>query len=93
VIEHPVKFQKRDQSEYADQYPKQDFETGERYEECDRPERNRADESQNKNRTQRDGFRFGLFKRRGHYFPSFRWKRALSIALRSFVQVVLSSDL
>jgi ribosome assembly protein YihI (activator of Der GTPase) len=45
VIEHPVKFQECDQSEHADQQPKQDFESRERDEERDGPKDDRCDEA------------------------------------------------
>jgi hypothetical protein len=47
VIEHSVKFPKPDQSEHADQQPKQDLVSGEHDQQRDCPKRDRADEPQN----------------------------------------------
>jgi hypothetical protein len=47
VIEHSVEFPKSDQSEQADQQPKQDLVPGEHDQQSDCPKRDRADEPQN----------------------------------------------
>jgi hypothetical protein len=71
VIEHPVKFQKPDQSEQADQQPKQNLVTREHDQQSDRPERDRADEPQNKSGTGGYHVRSGLLKSHGHAIASF----------------------
>ena len=63
VIQHPVKFQKADHSEQADQQPKQDLVTGEHDQQSDCPKRDRADEPQNESGARRDYVRLGLLQR------------------------------
>src|SRR5437764_1253571 len=48
IIKHPVKFEKPDHSEQADQQPKKNLVSGKHDQQRDRPERDGADESQNK---------------------------------------------
>ena len=49
VVEHPIKFEQRDQTKDADQQPKENFVPGKRDQERDRPQHDRADEPQNEN--------------------------------------------
>jgi hypothetical protein len=66
VIEHPVKFQKPDQSEQADQQPKQNLVTRKHDQQSDCPKRNRADEPKNESGTGRQDVRPGLLQRCRH---------------------------
>jgi hypothetical protein len=66
VIEHPVKFQESDQTENADQQPKQDLVTREHDQQGDCPKRDRADEPQYESRTGRKDVRPDLLQRGRH---------------------------
>ena len=76
VIQHPVKLQKSDQSEHADQQPEQDLVTREHYQQSDCPKRDRADEPQNESGTRRDHVRPGLLQRRRHALHHVEGRRA-----------------
>jgi hypothetical protein len=71
VIEHPVEFPKSDQSEQADQQPKQDLVSGEHDQQRDCPKRDRADEPQYESRPGRNDVHPGLLKSHGHAIASF----------------------
>jgi hypothetical protein len=71
VIEHPIKFPKPNQSEHADQQPKEDLVTREHDQQSDRPKRDRADEPQNESGTGGKEVRSSLLERHGHPSSSF----------------------
>ena len=70
MIKHPVKLQEPDHSKHADQQPKEDLISGEHNQQRDRPKRDGADKSQNKDRAWRDCVRAGLLKRGTHLVAS-----------------------
>ncbi len=66
MIEHAIKFPKRDQTEHADQRVERKFVTGKSDDQRDRPEDNRTDKPKKKSGSRDSRFRFGLLKRRRH---------------------------
>ena len=68
LVEHAVEFPERDQTERADQAPKRELESGKRNQQRNRPEDDRAGESQNENGARRGRFLFNFLRlsRCGH---------------------------
>src|SRR6266487_954349 len=84
MIEHAIKFPKRDQTENADQRVKRKLVAGKSDDQRDRPEDNRTDKAENESRSRDGRFRFGLLKRHRHASAS---SRRMAVRARSTIAI------